>query len=216
MSTTENALLSMLREDDVFTEKSLTYDLREGVIWNPAKTRLILLSTDLLSGVYKALYFETGPGWKLILQRCGEVWGGRLAKRLDQECSMLLGTRLGDLPLENFLRFIRDYFRFHGWGLLTIQVEQARESGIIEAELVDSIFTDIVDDAESMADPMLAGLLSSLIGYLSGQEIGCVQTECPTKGAASSKFILTSPTRLKYAEAEVKAGKKHQELLTTI
>lgn len=216
MNSHENALLALFDEDDIFKDSKLTFDLREGVIWNPAKTRVVILSTDLLKGIYNAVFYETGPGWKLIFKKCGAIWGRRLAKRLDQECTMLLGRRMGDMTLENFLRFMRDYFLFHGWGSLTISVEHARESGIVEAELMDSIFADIVDDRENMADSMICGLLSSLIGYLSGQELECVQTECITKGAVSSRFIITSPARLRYAEDEIRAGKKHAELVATV
>ena len=36
----------------------MVYDLVGGTIWNPAKTRVIILSTDLLTGVYTALLDE--------------------------------------------------------------------------------------------------------------------------------------------------------------
>lgn len=216
MTSHETALLSLLKEDDIFSDSRLSFDLREGVIWNPAKTRVVVLSSDLLTGIYKAVFYETGPGWKLIFQRCGEIWGRRLVKRLDHECATLLGLRLGDMTLENFLRFMRDYFVYHGWGSLTINVDGARETGLVQAELLDSIFSKVVDDPENMADAMICGMLSSLLGYLSGQELGCVQTQCPTKGAESSRFIITSPERLKYAEHEIRAGRKHEELVASI
>lgn len=216
MSAQANQLLSLLNEEELFTDASLTFDLREGVIWNPAKTRLCVLSTDLLGGIYRGLVEEAGPGWRFIFRRCGSIWGARLAKRLDQECSSLLGRRIGDISLEDFLRFIRDYFVFHGWGVLTMNVDHARESGIIEATLVDSIFAEIVDDAEEMADPMIAGILASLVGYLAGRELDCVQTECSTRGAVASRFIISAPERLRDAEAAVKSGRKHEELIQTL
>ncbi|MFQ3671171.1 MAG: hypothetical protein SNJ84_06910, partial [Verrucomicrobiia bacterium] len=122
MNANAQNLLALLDENHLFHDASLTFDLREGVIWNPAKTRLCVLSTDLLGGIYRGLVEEAGPGWKFILRRCGTIWGNRLAKRLDQECTNLLGKRLGDMSLEHFLRFFRQYFVFHGWGVLTLNV----------------------------------------------------------------------------------------------
>lgn len=46
------------RSGDLFDETRIGYDLREGVLWNPAKTRLCLLSTDFITGVYKAVKDE--------------------------------------------------------------------------------------------------------------------------------------------------------------
>lgn len=216
MSNTAENLLQSLDEIELFRDSELNFDLREGVIWNPAKTRLCILSTDLLSGVYKGLVDEAGPGWHLIMNKCGRIWGARLAKRLDRECSLLLGKRIGDMELEQFLGFFKNYFVYHGWGALTLQVERSRETGFIEATLIDSIFTTIVDDTEQMADPMIAGILASFIGYLSGRELECVQTCCATKGSDISRFIIGTSERLKTAEALVKTGKKHNELIESL
>lgn len=215
METTQT-LLDALSLDDLFNDGSLTFDLREGVIWNPAKTRLCILSTDLLSGVYHALRDEAGPGWSVILYRCGTIWGERLIKRLDRECSTLLGRRLGDFVLEDFIRFYRDYFLYHGWGGLRLEVSHARESGLVDAELHDSIFSRIVDDPDQMADAMIAGILAGSLGWLSGRDLHVVQTTCPTKGAPTSRFIIGTPERIQPAEAMVKAGRSHEELLKTL
>lgn len=215
-SNPTETLLSALNENALFHDSNLSFDLRGGVIWNPAKTRLCILSTDFLTGVYKGLVDEAGPGWHLILNRCGTLWGARLAKRLDRECSLLLGQRMGDMALEEFLGFFRNYFVFHGWGSLTLQVERAKENGLIEATLIDSVFTQIIEDPEQMADPMISGILASFIGYLSGRELTCVQTMCATKGSDISRFIIGTPERLKMAAALVTAGKKHEELVETL
>lgn len=213
MNTPSNQIIDNLDVTSFFNEAQMDFDLREGVIWNPAKTRVCVLSGDMLTGVYNGLYEEAGSGWKEIFISCGNIWGGRLAARLDKECSLLLGKRIGDLPLEDFILFFTEYFVFHGWGKLTINLDRVRETGLIEAEVTNSIFSSIVTDEDEMADPMLAGIIASFIGYLSGRELACVQTECLTKGGELSRFIITIPDRLENADDLVKSGKKHQELL---
>lgn len=216
MSAATDTLLDSLGLDDLFNDARLTFDLREGVIWNPAKTRLCILSTDLLTGVYQALVDEAGPGWSAVLYRCGDIWGERLIKRLDRECSTLLGRRAGDMALSDFLRFYRDYFTYHGWGSLRLDTSHSRESGLVDAELTDSIFTPIVKDPDQMADPMIAGILAGSIGWLAGRDLQAVQTACPTKGAPTSRFIIGAPERIKAADAMVKAGRTHEELLKVL
>lgn len=211
-----DTLLDSLSLDDLFEDSRLNFDLREGVIWNPAKTRLCILSTDLLTGVYHGLKEEAGPGWSAILYRCGAIWGERLIKRLDRECTTLLGRRVGDFVLEDFVRFLRDYFTYHGWGSLRLNVSHSRESGLIDAEMTDSIFTKIVDDPDQMADAMIAGILAGSLGWLAGRDLQAVQTACPTKKAPSSRFIIGTPERIKAAEALVRAGRSHEELLQTL
>jgi uncharacterized protein len=216
MNFTADSINEELQLDRFFDETKMVYDLVGGVIWNPAKTRVIILSTDLLTGVYNALQEEAGIAWKLILKNCGTIWGERVAKRLDRECGVLLEGKLGDLPLGDYLRFMTNYFVFHGWGTLELDITHAQESGVVEATLKDSIWAGIVRDPESMADPMIAGILASMVSHLSGQKLDCVQTACVTKGAEASRFIITAEERLREAEARIAAGDSHETVLAAI
>lgn len=216
MPSQENQILDNLNLSSFFDEAKLDFDLREGVIWNPAKTRVCVLSHDMLSGIYNGLYEEAGEGWKLIFTSCGKIWGARMAQRLDKECLTILGKRVGDLPLEHFIRFFSEYFVFHGWGSLSINLDSAKESGLVEATLDNSIFAEVVTDPEEMADPMLAGIMASFIGYLGGTSLDCIQTQCVTKGAPNGKFIVTIPERLENAEDLIRSGKKHEELMSLL
>ncbi|MBL8149586.1 MAG: hypothetical protein JNN15_06625 [Blastocatellia bacterium] len=216
MSVGSEQLIEKMDLGNFFDETKLSYDLREGVVWNVSKTRICLLSTDLLLGVYKALVDEAGPAWKLILKNCGLIWGDRVAKRLDRECSLILGKKLGDLVLSHFLSFTTDYFLFHGWGRLNLDVSKAEQNGIVEASLENSVFASIIEDSEEMVDPMIAGILASILSYMSGQKLDCIQTACVTKGAPISRFIITGTDRLKDGEAKVKAGMTHEQLVETV
>lgn len=216
MSTKPERIIGTLKLDSFFDEGALHCDLREGMVWNQAKTRLCLLSTDLLAGVYKALVDEAGPAWSLILKNCGTMWGVRVMRRLDREMQLLLGQRLSEIPLGDFLAFITDYFAFHGWGIVELDLSRTQESGIVEARLTHSIFAEIVSDAEEMADPMIAGILGAMISYLSGSKLDCEQTECITKGAPCSRFVITDPTRLKKVPTMIESGLNHEQVLNAI
>jgi len=199
-----------------FDESRLITDLREGVIWNPAKTRVCLLSADLLTGVYKGLVDEAGPAWRIIFKNCGLIWGERVAIRLDRECQLLAGIRVGDLPLEKYLTFMTNYFSFHGWGILTMDVTKAKETGLVEAKLTNSVFASTIQNEEDMVDPMISGILASMLSYLSGHKLDAEQTVCSSKGAPASMFIITGGDRLKPVETMLAGGSTHEQILSTI
>jgi uncharacterized protein len=209
-------LLVHLDNTGFFTADHLDFDLQEGVIWNAAKTRVCLLSTDFLTGVYKGLVEEAGPAWHLIFKQCGIIWGRRLSERLDRECATLLNRSMGEMQLEDFLGFITSYFLFHGWGRLEINVSRAAERGLVEASLTHSVFTEIVDDPDQMADPMIAGILESLVSHLSGTTLQCVQTECPTKGGNESLFLIGAAERLARVPDSIRLGTRHTTLVESL
>lgn len=216
MTTEPDEILDVLELDNFFNENHLRFDLREGVVWNPAKTRVCVLSTDLLAGIFKGLLDEAGPAWKVIFKNCGRIWGQRVGQRLDRECQLLLGKRVGELPLDRYIKFTCDYFVFHGWGKLEIDLAKTREAGLVEARLENSVFRDIASEGETMVDPMIVGILAAMFSYISGQELDGVQTACPTRGDEASRFLITATTRLAEAESMIEAGTTHESLAESI
>lgn len=210
---TPDTLLATLDLDRLLQEDAVSIDLRQGVIFNPGRTRLCLLSADLLGGVHRALVEEAGPAWSLIFKHCGRIWGERLARRLDRECRDSLGVRMEEMMLSDFVRFVTAYFAFHGWGRLALEVDRAEETGIVTATMVDSIFAAVVQAPGEMVDPMIAGILASLLSHLADHELDCVQTACVTLGAPASRFVVTDPERLRQAEPHLRRGTSHDELL---
>lgn len=209
-------VLQQLQLDRLLDDQGFQYDLRQGVFYNPASTRCCLLSTDLLRGIYVALNEEAGEAWTVILKNCGSIWGERLARRLDRELRAMFEIELGQISVPRFLECMHDYFAFHGWGDLQIQIEHTVSRGIVEATLRDSIFLDVVDDREFMVDWLMAGILGSLFSYLSQQKLDAVQTACASQGAPFSQFLISSQERIEAATQRLNAGATHQELAGSI
>ncbi len=215
MNTTEQ-LLKDIGLETFFDDSGLGYDLREGVLWNPAKTRLCMLSADFLDGVYKSLVDEAGPAWATIFKSCGRIWGEKVMKRLERECGVIGNVQIAEMPLTVFLGFFREYFVFHGWGLLDLDVTLARETGIVTATLEDSIFAEIIRDEEEFSDPMIAGILAGMLSSVSGHKLDCVQTACISRGEEASRFLITAEPRLKDIEDKIRAGMTHEQLLQSV
>ncbi len=202
--------------ENFFDESRLGFDLREGVLWNPAKTRLCLLSTDFLSGVYTAVKDEAGPAWPVIFKTCGRIWGERIMRRLEREAQTVGNLQLREMPISMFLRFFREYFVYHGWGLMTIDVSQARETGIVTAALEDSVFAEVIRDEEDFSDPMIAGILAGMLSHISGHDLDCVQTACISRGAEASRFVVTGAGRLRGIQDKIKSGMTHEQVVATV
>lgn len=213
--------LAMAEELDlsrIFDRDSLITDLREGVVSNQANGRLCLLSTDLLQGVYEAIFDEAGPAWGLMFKNCGRVWGTRVARRLDEESKLLLGKPFSELQVDEFLHFISGYFVFHGWGIVELDLTHAEERGVVEATLQNSIFAEVIEEPEEGAfvDSMIAGILAALMSHVAGQDLDCLQTECSSQDSELSRFIISGSERVEDAEERLESGESHQQILERI
>jgi hypothetical protein len=209
-------LIQQMGLEKLFAQDRLLSDLRQGELWNPAKTRLALLSTDLLAGIYRALQEEAGPAWSLIFKSCGRIWGRRVAQRLDRECQTISGQGLASMNVETFLKFVENYFAFHGWGVVNIDISKTAQAGIVEASLDHSVFLEIVDDPEQMSDSLIAGVLASLFGFMSGHELDSLQTEDARFGAERSRFIISDPKRIEAVEPTIGEGATHEQIIEQI
>lgn len=213
------SIMDGLNLDRVFDFENFLTDLREGVVTNEAKGRVCLLSTDLLSGVYKALLEEAGPAWGLLLKMCGRAWGKRLARKLSDECDILLGRSYTELPLQGYLDFMTRYFQFHGWGILELDVTHTPTRGIVEASLRHSVFAEVITDKQEgeMVDFMISGILAALISFVSGHELDCVQTQCSSlAGNKLSRFVISDLERIEAVEEMVESGASHQEVVNAL
>ncbi len=215
---TAERLIHGMELDKLFSLDNILADLREGVVTNKAKGRVCLLSTDLLLGVYNAILEEAGPAWGLLMKTCGQVWGTRLARKLVRESDIVLGKSYVDLPLQEYLLFVTEYFCFHGWGVLELDVSKAQSRGLVEASLSHSIFAEVIKEKEEneMVDHMISGILSSLFSFVSDQELDCIQTQCASLGHEQSRFVITSAERVDKALDLVESGSTHQQVVDQI
>jgi predicted hydrocarbon binding protein len=209
-------VIEQLGLDRLLEDSRFHWDLRQGVIFTPAKTRVCLFSADLLQGVYKAIVDEAGEAWSLIFKRCGCLWGARLARRLDQEFTLLYDKRPEDMPVLDYVRLIEAYFACHGWGRVRLHLDRAQEQGVVEITLTDSIFAEIIENPDEMVEPLMSGIFASLLSHISRRELECLQTSCASKGNDASRFVVSAPSRIAAIAAEARAGSSHDQLVARL
>jgi uncharacterized protein len=192
-------------EDKVFEkllgESGYFYDLKEGTVVNHNGTRMIYLSSDIIRGIYEALYIEAGDAWKLILSNCGYRWGKQLYDGFNKELQIMSQTTLENLTVSEFVDFIENYFNQHGWGKIKIHLDDASAYGIIRVSMTYSLFADTLGHLRDRVDFMIAGMLKGLFEKVSGQTVDCLEIKCSARGGAPScEFVITGQNRIRLLE----------------
>ncbi len=181
----------------LFGDEGYHFDLIGGTIENQAGTRIIYISTDIIRGIYEALYTEAGDAWKVVLKSCGYLWGKRVATSLDKELQALINQRLDNLTVKEYIDLIEYYFAMHGWGKVAIHLEDAQAYGIVRATLTHSLFVNALNQLDDHVDAMIAGMLKGLFESISGQALDCIEVTCARRHAAPCcEFLISAPARI--------------------
>ncbi len=152
----------------------VTSDLKAGVLRSRGGTRLIGVSEDFLRGFVVACEHETGPATALVLRRCGQFFGARLARRCEDEISSYLGRSLRDGVMTEFEVIVQDLWTASGLGELRIDWSRG-QSGFLAAKLVNSPMQDIGPKGH-VADDMFEGVIEGFVSHFAGDDFICIQT----------------------------------------
>jgi len=212
MTTTSERLIEKLDLAKFFDEMGHQWNLVLGTIQNQGGTRVVYLSSDVIRGVYNALEYEAGEAWKIILRNCGLFWGRRVAANLDRELSLLFQTGAKDLPVSEYVRFLEAYFRFHGWGVMEIDLSRAVSHGVVTGRLKNSIFENVLADVEGPVDYMIEGMLRAMFEHIAGTPLDCVQIASQKSGAPQCEFVITSVERVDEVRPHVEGGTSPDEV----
>lgn len=192
------------------------HDLRGGTLFNRSGTKMCYMPSELLIGLQKALEDETGPAWRVILKRCGQIWGKRVSRRFAREMSEYYGRPMYDLPMAEFAKLVESYFAYHGWGRLTLDFALA-PSGILCARLENSAFVEVLGASDLPVDSIISGLLAELIAQVAERkDIECYETECTAMGAACCRFVIGVAGRLGNVPKWVEEGSRHEDVVARL
>ncbi|QJW97811.1 V4R domain-containing protein [Frigoriglobus tundricola] len=182
-----------------------TTDVTRGATRTPGGTRICALTSDFLLGFRDALVYECGGAFKGVMKSCGRRWGKTFVARFEKELLALYQTPVKDLPAGVVHACLADAFAYHGWGRLTLDLSGAAD-GVLVAEIGDSVMPALVRESDRPVDHLMAGLLAAVFGHFAGAPLECVQTDCPTRGGAASRFVIAAPERVAQVEAWLDAA----------
>ncbi|MGF1602018.1 MAG: V4R domain-containing protein [Thermosynechococcaceae cyanobacterium] len=191
-------------------------DFELGLLENRQGNRLIALPDTLLEALYSSLEEEVGPAASLVMFQCGRWWGKYFYRRFAEEVSTYYGKPLAEMEMVTFLQCLKQCWKTYGWGILNLDFSYYRQ-GFIVATITNSAFAKVCQRSKQPPEQpschMEAGLLSTFLSQLTGQELHCVQTACESMGAASNVFILGLAERVKVAEACLEEKQDHDTIM---
>jgi len=209
-------LAPTLRSDYFAEGDYVVTDPGKGVMRSRAGTRMVALTEDFLRGLREALDSECGPGADLVLRTCGRAWGADFARRVEKELSDFHGKPLQSEPLGLFEASLTSLFSHHGWGAARFDFTQHGRGLVVVAVRDPVIAAASAAESKSPGDPLLAGVLAGTFAHFTGQPLDCLQTECRSRGAAESRFVVALAERLKPLMSWPGQGKSHDEVVAEL
>jgi uncharacterized protein len=171
-------------------------DVEKGTIRTPTGTRICALTDDFLLGFRTAVQFECGKATDRVFKSCGKRWGKTFVERFDRELTEHFGVPLADVSTGLVERCLDEAFRHYGWGKPTIDLSEY-DAGLVSVSVTDPVMPTVVGTADKPADALFAGFFAAVFGHYAKADLDCVQTECPTRGADASRFVVGLGERLK-------------------
>lgn len=208
--------MEILRPLNYFSSRDfLTCDLKAGVLRSRAGTRMIGINDDFLRGFVLACEHETGPATALILRRCGQFFGQRLARRFDHELGGYFASPLRDRPMLEFDLLLRDLWRGTGLGEITIDWA-CGQHGFLSVTLDSSPMQDIGPKGHT-ADDLFCGAIEGFLSHFTSGSLSCFQTGDARLGDKSgTTFVLASAELLPRLQALVAAKTPHAQLVAQL
>ncbi len=220
MATAESVSASMTQSlvdnvyERMFGDQGQHFDLFEGTASTPGGAKVIYLSTDIIVGIYTAIEYEAGEAWTVILKSCGKRWGKRVLSALEKELRTVANRRFDALTVTEYVVLIEKYFSYHGWGRVSFRLDGIEQHGILQIDLKDSIFRYALPQVTGPVDYMVAGMLVGIFEQLAQTELDVLQMEVKTNdGVALTHFLLSSPERVVWGQAQADAGSDYATVL---
>lgn len=177
----------------------LKSDFSQGLITTRAGSRIIVLPEELIQGIHSAIEYETGRAWSLVTYLCGRRWGERLLATIREEWRYYHRTSVDHVEFAVFEAWIREYFRFHGWGDLSIDFSR-EDDGLVMFRLKNSILDRLLTDlAGGYVNEIFCGLLAAWVSWFANAELECVEVESPQHGADQALLVIGLRERIEAA-----------------
>lgn len=194
----------------------LSFDLYEGTIIDPADTRVIFLATDILRGIHAALAYEAGEAWRIVLYRCGFLWGQKTLQQFVRLSQGAFGTKFELISVDTFMGNFATFIGANGWGVLTFDLNHLVTNGVMRFELRRSLFSEALEHLRDRVDYLVAGMLAGVFSDLSRQDLSCIEITSALTGADASVFFVSAQARIEALRSSVESGATERELLEVL
>lgn len=190
-------------------------EMRKGIVTNHSGTRLIAISEDFLRGFVSAIENEVGPATKMLLRKCGFVFGERLARRFESEVSAYAGSALTERPISEFSGLMIDLWNTYGYGDLQVDWKYG-PSGFLPAKIAGSPMQDIGPKGH-VSDDLFTGILQGFFSHFVDPNIRVIQSGDLRLGSKEgTTFIITTEQHAKRVEQMVSDRTPHSQIISKL
>lgn len=168
------------------------------------------LGRGALQALHQALLARVPEQAVAILQEAGYASGAGL---FDAFCAWLpehAGVgRPEDIDAAQLNDVLADFFRFAGWGSLTISPLPGAAFAADSPDWVEA-------EPGTAQAPMCffsAGMLADFLGRLSGEAVAVLEVECRSRNDGRCRFLSATPERLQHVYEQMTQGMGYQEAL---
>jgi predicted hydrocarbon binding protein len=176
-------------------------------------TALSAMPRASLTTLRASLVRDLGDGFAGVLQEAGFAGGEAVLTAMRGWCA---ANGLGapeTLAYSQFQQAAVRFFAETGWG--AVSLEPLGDAAVA----FDSPDWAEADPAAAMPYPSCyytAGMIADLFGRVADGQIGCLEVECRSAGAARCRFLLASPDVIAHVYQRLTEGVGYQDALTEL
>lgn len=173
-------------------------------------TALSAMPRASLTTLRASLVRDLGDGFAAVLQEAGYAGGESVLAGMRSWCAAN-GIGLPEsLPYAQFQQAAARFFSETGWGNVTLEPIGDTAVAFDAPEWAES------DPAAAMPYPSCyytAGMLADVFGRVADGQLGCLEVECRSNGAARCRFLLASPAVIAHVYQRLTEGVAYQDAL---
>jgi len=206
--------LSRLRDLSGSLAPVLDRDPLTGALRDAGKGRVVLANEDFLDAFESVFTKHLGFRHHELLQELGRKWGIRHAFRLEQHVQREYGKTLRELETQMALELLSSSLGVLGLGSFDADLSR-RDAGIIVVNHHNSPFPGRFVSVAGGACPILSGMHSAVLTYLSGRRLSARELSCAGDPHESCVFIVATDERVSKLAIAVPGTPDH-DLVTEI
>ena len=192
----------------------LDRDPLSGALRDAGNGRVVLANEDFLDAFESVFTKHLGFRHHEFLQELGRKWGLRHAFRLEQHVQREYGKTLRELETQMALELLSSSLGVLGLGSFDADLSR-RDAGIIVVNHHNSPFPGHFVSVSGGACPILSGIHSAVLTYLSGRRLSAREFSCAGDPHESCVFIVATDERVSKLSIAV-SGTPDHELVTEI
>lgn len=163
-----------------------------------------------LTTLRASLVRDLGDGFAAVLQEAGYAGGESVLAAMRAWCAANGMAAPESLAYSQFQQAAARFFSETGWGTVTLEPLGDAAVAFDAPDWAES------DPAAQMPYPSCyysAGMLADVFGRVADGQLGCLEVECRSNGAARCRFLLASPEVIAQVYQRLTEGVNYQDAL---